>query len=76
MKKINIELIPLKSAVKGENILDRREIENSIFKSEKLFEFKQSIDTAINFDKLDINDILIEVSNTKKCFRRSQTRGS
>ncbi|NMA86550.1 MAG: metallophosphoesterase [Tissierellia bacterium] len=64
-EKINIELIPLKSAVKGENILDRREIENSIFKSEKLFEFKQSIDTAINFDKLDINDILIEVSNTK-----------
>lgn len=64
-EKINIELIPLKSAIKGENILDRREIENSIFKSEKLFEFKQSIDTAINFDKLDINDILIEVSNTK-----------
>ena len=30
-----------------------------------MFEFKQSIDTAINFDKLEINEILIEVSNAE-----------
>ena len=64
-EKINIKLIELNSAAKGEEILDRSEIENHIFKSEKLFEFKQSIDTAINFEKLEINEILIEVSNAK-----------
>lgn len=62
---INIELIELKTAKKGEKVLDRKEIESHIFKSERLFEFKQSIDTAVNFDKLDINEVLIEVSNAK-----------
>lgn len=64
-KNIHIELLELKTAEKGEDVLDRSEIENHIFKSEKLFEFKQSIDTAINFEKLEINEILIEVSNAK-----------
>lgn len=62
---IDVELIQLKTASKGEEVLDRQEVENHIFKSERLFEFKQSIDTAINFEKLDINDILMEVSNTE-----------
>src|SRR5699024_3616797 len=43
---IKIELIPLKSALSGEKVLDRKEIESTIFKNEKLFEFKQSIDAA------------------------------
>ena len=55
-------MIQLKTALKGEEILDRQEIENHIFKDERLFEFKQSIDRAINFEKLDINEILMEVS--------------
>ncbi|CCQ93073.1 Ser/Thr phosphatase family protein [[Clostridium] ultunense Esp] len=62
---IDVELIQLKTASKGGEVLDRQEIENYIFKSERLFEFKQSIDTAINFEKLDINEILMEVSNTE-----------
>lgn len=62
---IKVELVGLKTAEKGEKILDRDEIENHIFKSERLFEFKQSIDAAINFDKLEINEILIEVSNAE-----------
>lgn len=62
---INIKLIPLKTAQKGEEVLDRKEIENHIFKSERLFDFKQSIDAAINFDKLEINEILMEVSNAE-----------
>lgn len=64
-ENINIEFIELKTAKKGKDILDREEIENHIFKSEKLFEFKQSIDTAIDFEKLEINDILLEVSNAE-----------
>ncbi len=62
---INIELIQLKSAAYGFEVLDRKEIEDHIFKSEKLFEFKQSIDTAVNFEKLEINEILMEVSNAE-----------
>lgn len=62
---IDIRLVALKSAVKGDEILDREEIENHIFKSERLFGFKQSIDEAINFEKLEINEILMEVSNAE-----------
>lgn len=62
---IDIKLIQLKSALKGEEILDRQEIENHIFKDERLFDFKQSIDRAINFEKLEINEILMEVSNAE-----------
>lgn len=62
---IDIKLITLNTALKGEEILDRQEIENHIFKSERLFGFKQSIDEAINFDKLEINEILMEVSNAE-----------
>lgn len=63
--KIEIEYIPLKSALKGELVLDRTEVEKHIFKSERLHEFKQTIDSALNFDKMDINDVLIEVSNSQ-----------
>ena len=62
---INIELINLQTANKGIDVLDRQEIENHIFKSEKLFEFRQSIDTAVNFEKLEINEILMEVSQAE-----------
>ncbi len=64
-ENINIELIELKVAAQGKDVLDRKEIENHIFKSERLFEFKQSIDTAVNFEKLEINEILMEVSNAE-----------
>lgn len=64
-QSINIELIQLKSSSQGKEILDRQEIENHIFKSERLFEFKQSIDKAINFEKLEINEILMEVSSAE-----------
>lgn len=61
-EKINIEYVQLKSALKGDFVLDRSEIEKFVFKSERLYEFKQMIDSALDFDKMDINDILIEVS--------------
>lgn len=61
-KDINIDYIPLESALKGEEVLDRSEVEKHIFKSERLFEFKQTIDSAVDFEKMDINDVLIEVA--------------
>lgn len=62
---IQIKYRELKSAQKGELVLDRSEIERSAFKSERLFEFRQTIDYLMDFEKLDINDVLIEVSNTE-----------
>ncbi len=60
--KINISMIELISALPGDEILDRTEIEKSTFKSERILEFKQTIDSALNFEKMDINDLLIEVA--------------
>lgn len=62
---IEIELIPLQSALPGNKVLDRKEIESSIFKNERLFEFKQSVDEAVNFEKLDINQILLNISDAE-----------
>lgn len=63
--KIEIDYIKLKSAQNGELILDRTEIEKNIFKGERILEFKQTIDSAIDFEKMDINDLLIEVSTAE-----------
>lgn len=60
--KIKVELIPLKSALPGEEVLNRQEIENFIFKNERLTQFKQSVDSTANFEKLDINEILLNIS--------------
>jgi len=64
-KDIQLEYMNLQSAQKGEDVLDRSEIEKSSFQNERLFEFKQTVDSLIDFDKMDINDVLIEVSNTE-----------
>lgn len=62
---INIKSIVLKSALAGEEVLDRKEIENSIFKNERMHEFKQTINSAMNYEKLDINEVLLQVSNAE-----------
>lgn len=63
--KIGIEYIPLKCAQQGDLVLDRSEIEKHIFKGERILEFKQTIDAALDFEKMDINDVLIEVSTSE-----------
>src|SRR5690606_35417460 len=62
---IDIQLVELKSALEGEEVLNRDAIENHIYKNEMLFEFKQTIEGTLNFDKLDLNEILVEVSNAE-----------
>ncbi|MGM0395544.1 MAG: metallophosphoesterase family protein [Bacillota bacterium] len=59
---IGILMVPLESSKPGEEVLDRTEMERSSFKSERIVQFKHSIDTAMNFEKMDLNDILIEVT--------------
>ncbi len=63
---ISISYKYLVSALDGEKILDRKEIENSIYKNERMFEFEQTINNAMNFEKMDINDLLLEVSNSEE----------
>jgi DNA repair exonuclease SbcCD nuclease subunit len=63
--QIYIREIPLASALPGEEVLDRKEIEKNIFKSERILEFKQTIDESLDFEKMDINEILIEVSGAE-----------
>ena len=62
---IKIMDLYLESALDGDVVLDRQEIEKNIFKRERIYEFKQTVDSALNFEKMDINDVLIEVSNTE-----------
>lgn len=61
--EINIKEIPLKTALPGNEVLDRSEIERNQFRGERILEFKQTIDAALDFERLDINEVLIEVSN-------------
>ncbi|HOK63610.1 MAG TPA: metallophosphoesterase [Soehngenia sp.] len=65
-QSISIELISLKVAKPGYEVLDRTELEKNIYKNERIIEFKQTIDSALNFDKVDINDILVEVAISEK----------
>src|SRR5699024_6052048 len=62
---INIESIFLKSALPGEEVLDRKEIENSLFKNERMLEFKQTINAAMDYERIDINEVLMQVSNAE-----------
>lgn len=63
---INVDLIPLKIALPGQDVLDREEIEAFLFKNERLVQFKQSVDNTANFEKLDVNEILLEIYRTEK----------
>ncbi len=62
-KDIEIEMRSLNSAKPGNEVLDREKIENAVFKGERLYEFKQIIEGSLDFEKMDINDVLLEVSN-------------
>ncbi len=63
--KISIEERFLESAQPGSQVLDRSEIEKSSFRGEIIAEFKQNIDSALDFDKMDINEVLIKVSQAE-----------
>ena len=64
-ESIDISYKYLNTALDGEKVLDRKEIEDSIYRREKMYDFKQSIDSAMSFEKMDINDVLLEVSNSE-----------
>lgn len=64
-KDIKVKNIYLNSALPGVEVLDREQIENNAFKSERMLEFKESINATMDFEKMDINEVLLQVSNSE-----------
>ncbi len=52
----------LKSAKPGEVVMDREEIERHKFKGIKIAEFKEIIDSSVDFKNMDIFDLLLKIS--------------
>jgi DNA repair exonuclease SbcCD nuclease subunit len=63
---IDIDMIKLKTAKPGKEVLDRQQIELSIYRNERLMQFKQSIDSSTSFEKLDITHILNTLANAEE----------
>ncbi|MBS4535988.1 metallophosphoesterase family protein [Clostridium sp. D2Q-14] len=61
-KDIKLDFYYLESAKNGEEILDRSVIEKNMFKNEKMIYFKQSVEASQDFNKLDINHVLNDLS--------------
>lgn len=64
-KEIKVENIYLKTALSGEEVLDRKQIENSQFKNERMLQFKETINATMDFEKMDINEVLLQVSHSE-----------
>jgi len=59
---IKIEEVSLKKALPGDEVLDRSKVESMVFRERKLSEFIQSIYSTGNYDTLDINKIIEQIS--------------
>ncbi len=63
--KLSIEEIYLKSAKLGEKVLNKKDLTSIEVLEAQIYEFKQTISNSINFDKMDVNDILIEIASAE-----------
>lgn len=59
---ISLKDIYLKSALPGDTVLDRSEIERHKLKLDKIYEFKEIIDSTVELGNLDIYEILSEIA--------------
>jgi DNA repair protein SbcD/Mre11 len=59
---IQINMIPLSSATRGEEVLDRSYIEKTMYRQEQLASFVQQIRSATDFQAVDVLDIIDEIS--------------
>lgn len=62
-KDLSIEEIPLKCAQQGDKVLDRSKIEAFSFKEKKLAEFMQSIYSTGQYNTINLNNIINEISH-------------
>lgn len=60
--EMKVEEIPLKSALPGEEILDRSKVEALAFREKKLSDFIQSVHSAGSYETFDINRIIEQIS--------------
>ena len=58
--------IPLKTALPGEQVLDRSHLEAKVFQEEKLAGFVQGIKAAGEYEISELNDIINNIANTKE----------
>jgi len=61
-KGIKIKEVYLKSALPGEEVLDRSKVESMAFRERKLSEFIQSVNSTGNYETFDINRIVELIS--------------
>ena len=59
---ITIKEVPIKSALSGEDVLDRSRVEALAFREKKLSEFVQSVYSTGQYNTIDINHILEQIS--------------
>lgn len=55
----------LKTALPGELVLDRKEMERHKFKRSKIYEFKEIIDSTTDLNSLDILDLIVQISKSE-----------
>ncbi|TCS92591.1 metallophosphoesterase family protein [Hazenella coriacea] len=60
--EIQVQLVPLQCAEKGESVLDRTAIEKEAYRQEKLTSFVQQIRSAGDFRAIDVLEIIDEIS--------------
>lgn len=66
---ITIKEIELKSALPGEEVLDRETLERSKDRSLKLYEFYQGITASMEYKKIDIANIVEEIASDQALSR-------
>ena len=62
---IDIKKIPLKTAKSGEEVLDREFIQTNRYKTERMHEFIETIDSSMNLDKFNLYDLITEITNSE-----------
>ncbi|MBA4494416.1 exonuclease SbcCD subunit D [Paenactinomyces guangxiensis] len=62
-EEIQVRLIPLRCAAKGDTVLDRSYIEKAAYRQEKLASFVQQVMEAGDFHGIDVIDIINEISH-------------
>jgi DNA repair protein SbcD/Mre11 len=60
---IQVKLIPLQTAARGEKVLDRSYIEKMAYRQERLADFVQQVRAAGDFRSMDVMDIIRDISS-------------
>lgn len=62
---MQVSLIPLQSAAKGSDVLDRSQLEQMAYRQERLHSFVQQVQAAGDLQAMEITDIIEEISQLR-----------